>query len=47
MIRGDPRGFILGSLFSTSQGIGILLAIASFFMLFYLKRSKSSTEPPE
>ena len=37
MLRGDPRGSFLGSSLSTSQGIGVVLAIASFFMLFYLK----------
>lgn len=36
--RDDPRGFFFGSVLSTSQGIGIFLAIASFFMLFYLER---------
>jgi phosphatidylglycerol:prolipoprotein diacylglycerol transferase len=40
MFRGDPRGFVLGEIFSTSQGIGILLAITSLFMLFYLKKSQ-------
>jgi phosphatidylglycerol:prolipoprotein diacylglycerol transferase len=38
MVRGDPRGFAFQNLLSTSQGIGILLAIPSFFMLFYLKK---------
>ena len=38
MLRGDPRGFLFGDLLSTSQGIGILLAIFSLFMLFYLKK---------
>jgi len=37
MFRGDPRGFLFHHLLSTSQGIGIFLAIASLFMLFYLK----------
>jgi hypothetical protein len=37
-LRDDPRGFLLGGILSTSQGIGIFLAIASLFMLFYLKR---------
>jgi len=36
--RDDPRGFLLGEMLSTSQGIGIFLALASLFMLFYLKR---------
>jgi phosphatidylglycerol:prolipoprotein diacylglycerol transferase len=39
MVRGDPRGTFLGSTLSTSQGIGLVLAIASLFMLFYLKRA--------
>ena len=38
MVRGDPRGFAFQNLLSTSQGIGILLVITSFFMLFYLKK---------
>ncbi len=38
MFRGDPRGFVFGNLLSTSQGIGILLAISSLFMLFYMKK---------
>jgi phosphatidylglycerol:prolipoprotein diacylglycerol transferase len=38
MLRGDPRGFIYQDLISTSQGIGILLAITSLFMLFFLKK---------
>ena len=38
MVRGDPRGFLFQGLLSTSQGIGILLAISSLFMLFCLKR---------
>jgi len=40
MLRGDPRGFLFGTLLSTSQAVGIFLAIVSFFMLFYLKRRK-------
>lgn len=39
-LRDDPRGFFFGGLLSTSQGIGILLAFASIFMLFYLKRAQ-------
>ena len=39
MFRGDPRGFLLGDRLSTSQGIGILLAILSLFMLFYQKKA--------
>jgi phosphatidylglycerol:prolipoprotein diacylglycerol transferase len=39
MVRGDPRGSFLGSALSTSQGIGMGLAIASLFMLFYLKKA--------
>jgi len=38
MLRGDPRGFLFQGLISTSQGIGIILAIPSIFMLFYLSR---------
>lgn len=38
ILRGDPRGFLLKDLFSTSQAIGILLAIFAVFMLFLLKR---------
>lgn len=38
IFRGDPRGFLFGDLFSTSQGIGILLAILSLFMLFYMEK---------
>lgn len=37
-LRGDPRGFFFGNFLSTSQGIGILLAIFSLFMLFYRKK---------
>jgi len=37
MLRGDPRGFLFQDLISTSQGIGIFLAILSIFMLFFLK----------
>ena len=40
MLRGDPRGFLFGDLLSTSQGIGIFLAISSLFMLFYLKKGQ-------
>ena len=42
MVRDDPRGFIWGGLLSTSQGLGIPLAILSVFMLFYLKRHRRS-----
>ncbi len=42
MLRGDPRGFPFQDLLSTSQGIGILLASTSLFMLFYLKKHGSS-----
>jgi phosphatidylglycerol:prolipoprotein diacylglycerol transferase len=38
IFRGDPRGFLLVDLLSTSQAIGILLAIFSLFMLFYIKK---------
>lgn len=40
IFRGDPRGFIFGDTISTSQGIGILLAIFAIFMLFYLNRRR-------
>ncbi len=39
IFRGDPRGFLFGDLLSTSQAIGILLAIFSLFMLFYNKKT--------
>jgi phosphatidylglycerol:prolipoprotein diacylglycerol transferase len=38
IFRGDPRGFLFAELLSTSQAIGILLAIFSLFMLFYKDR---------
>ncbi len=38
IFRGDPRGFVFTDLLSTSQAIGILLAIFSFFMLFCMKK---------
>src|SRR4030042_2662423 len=38
IFRGDPRGFLFGDLLSTSQAIGILLAIFSVFMLFYMRK---------
>jgi phosphatidylglycerol:prolipoprotein diacylglycerol transferase len=38
IFRGDPRGFFFADLLSTSQVIGILLAIFSVFMLFYMKK---------
>ncbi len=38
IFRGDPRGFLFGDLLSTSQAIGILLAIFSLFMLFYRRK---------
>ncbi len=38
MLRGDPRGSLFQGLLSTSQEIGILLALVSLFMLFYLKK---------
>jgi len=40
MLRGDPRGFLLGDRLSPSQGIGILLAMVSLFVLFYLYRAR-------
>jgi phosphatidylglycerol:prolipoprotein diacylglycerol transferase len=42
IFRGDPRGFLFGGLLSTSQAIGILLAIFSLFMLFYIGKSYRS-----
>ncbi len=39
-LRDDPRGFLFGGLLSTSQGIGIFLALTSLFMLFYLRKVK-------
>lgn len=36
-LRDDPRGFFLAGSLSTSQGIGFFLAMASIYMLFYLK----------
>jgi phosphatidylglycerol:prolipoprotein diacylglycerol transferase len=39
IFRGDPRGFVFGGLLSTSQAIGIVLAIFSVFMLFYIRKS--------
>jgi phosphatidylglycerol:prolipoprotein diacylglycerol transferase len=39
IFRGDPRGFLFENLLSTSQGIGILLAIASLFMLFFMNKA--------
>jgi phosphatidylglycerol:prolipoprotein diacylglycerol transferase len=38
ILRGDPRGFLFGDFLSTSQAIGVLLAIFSLFMLFYRKK---------
>jgi len=36
MVRGDPRGFLFEGSLSTSQAVGVVLAIFSFFMLFYM-----------
>jgi phosphatidylglycerol:prolipoprotein diacylglycerol transferase len=36
ILRGDPRGFLFNGALSTSQGIGLVLAILSLFMLFLL-----------
>jgi phosphatidylglycerol:prolipoprotein diacylglycerol transferase len=38
IFRGDPRGHLFWNFLSTSQGIGVLLAIPSLFMLFYMKK---------
>jgi phosphatidylglycerol:prolipoprotein diacylglycerol transferase len=40
MLRGDPRGSLFQKFLSTSQEIGIFLAITSLFMLFYLKKQQ-------
>ena len=40
MLRGDPRGSLFQKFLSTSQEIGVFLAVASLFMLFYLKRGQ-------
>jgi len=42
-VRGDPRGFLFQGYLSTSQGIGIGLAIASLFMLSYLYKKCRGT----
>ena len=43
--RDDPRGFLFEGLLSTSQAIGLVLAIPSIFMLFYRKReARQETE---
>ena len=39
-VRDDSRGFLWGAFLSTSQTIGICLAILSLFMLFYLRRRR-------
>jgi prolipoprotein diacylglyceryltransferase len=39
IFRVDPRGFLLGDFLSTSQATGILLAIFSFFVLFYIDKA--------
>ncbi len=44
MFRRDPRGFLFGNVLSTSQGVGILLAILSLFMLFYKKKVYRSSK---
>jgi len=38
IFRGDPRGFLFTDVLSTSQAVGILLAIFSLFMLSYMKK---------
>jgi phosphatidylglycerol:prolipoprotein diacylglycerol transferase len=43
IFRDDPRKFVFQGLLSTSQAIGILLAITSLFMLFFLKRHRIRT----
>ena len=37
-VRDDPRGYLFGTFLSTSQALGILLAIFSLYMLNYLDR---------
>jgi phosphatidylglycerol:prolipoprotein diacylglycerol transferase len=44
MLRDDPRGSLFSGLLSTSQGVGIFLAITSLFMLFYLKKGQGDKE---
>jgi phosphatidylglycerol:prolipoprotein diacylglycerol transferase len=44
MVRGDPRGFFFKGLLSTSQGIGIFLALLSIFMLLYFSRHMFQTK---
>jgi len=44
IFRGDPRGFLFGDLLSTSQGIGILLAIPSLFVLLYMEKRRRRYE---
>ncbi len=39
-LRDDPRGFFVEGILSTSQGLGIFLALASLFMLSYLKKAQ-------
>ncbi len=34
-LRDDPRGFLLTDMLSTSQSIGVILAVVSIFMLFF------------
>ncbi|HSB05344.1 MAG TPA: prolipoprotein diacylglyceryl transferase [Thermodesulfobacteriota bacterium] len=40
IVRDDPRGFLFGMFLSTSQTVGIFLAILSLFMLNYLGRRR-------
>ena len=39
-LRGDPRGFLVWASLSTSQTLGIVLAILSLFMLSYMERRR-------
>ena len=39
-VRDDPRGFLPGTFLSTSQSIGIFLAILAVFVLNYLKKGR-------
>ena len=38
IFRGDPRGFLFGGLLSTSQVVGVVLAIFSLFMLSLMRK---------
>jgi phosphatidylglycerol:prolipoprotein diacylglycerol transferase len=44
MLRGDPRGFLFGSLLSISQAIAVFSIIVSLFMMSYLSRREREYE---